>query len=133
MNRTTRLRLAIIFFIGCMPCIGIAAYKAYAALFDHVVEKSEAWHLRVEEVKGTSPLELKITIDPNQGWAVIRRVSVKSHGSELTLLYHVGLSGKAPPAVIWGKPYTLTVPDSVSEVRFGHRSETIWVRSNPAK
>jgi hypothetical protein len=133
MNRTTRFSLVIFVFVGCVSCIGLAAYKAYEALFDRILEKSEAWHLNVEEVQGTSPLELTITIDPNQGWAVVRRISIKRDGSELTLLYHLGLSGKARPAVIWGKPYTLTVPDSVTEVRFGRPSETIWLRSGSAK
>lgn len=132
MNRATRSRFPLLLFVLGMPSIGIAAYGAYVALFDHILEKSEAWHLKVEEVKGTSP-QLKITIDPTEGWAVVRRVSVERNGSEMTILYHLGLSGKAPPAVIWGKPYTLTLPDSVTEVRFGRRSETIWVRRNPAK
>jgi hypothetical protein len=134
MNKTSRFRLVVlIILVACLSALGMAAYKAYSAFYNHVLEKSEAWHLKVEEVRGNSPLELKITIDANQAWAVIRRISVNSNDGEMTLLYHIGLSGNAPPAVNWGKPYTLIVPESVTEVRFGPRSETIWRRTNSAK
>lgn len=132
MNRASRLRLARVILVVCLSVLGIAAYKVYSALYNHLLERSEALHLKVEEVRGTSPLELKITVDTNQGFTVIRRISVNRNGGEMTLLYHIGLSGDAPPAVFWGKPYTLTVADSVNEVRFGPRSETIWRRSNSA-
>jgi len=39
--------------------LSVAGYKAYAAHYNRILEQSEAWHLRVEEVNGTSPLQVK--------------------------------------------------------------------------
>jgi hypothetical protein len=116
--------------LAILSIVGIATYKVYSALYNHIMEKSEALHLRVEETSGTHPLQLRITTDPLGSAPIIRSVSVKTHGTEITILYHLALAGLAKPALSWGQVYALTIPDSVKEVRFGRCKEVIWQRRN---
>lgn len=133
MTKTVLSRFVLVLLVACLFALGMAAFKAYTILYNHILERSEAWHLRVEEVSRTFPLQLRITTDTIQSAPVIRSVTVKRHGSEMTVLYHLAVAGLAKPALNWGEAYVLIVPDSVSEVRFGRRSEIIWRRSNPRK
>jgi hypothetical protein len=128
-KKTTRFRLALVLLIVFLSALGIAAHMAYTAFYNRILERSEAWRLRFEEVSGTSPLQLKITTDTTQSAPVIRSVTVRRHDKEMTVLYHLALAGLAKPTLNWGEAYSLTVPDSVSEVRFGSHSEVIWHRS----
>lgn len=126
----TRHRILVVLLLAVASIIGFSAYKLYSALYDHIMEKSEIWDLRVEEVSGTHPLQLKITTDIRNGFQIVRSVSVKTHGDEMTIFYHLALAGRGKPALYWGLPYTVTIPDSVKELRFGHREEVIWQRRN---
>jgi hypothetical protein len=132
-NKPNRFRFLLAILIVFFGTLSIAAFKAYNVFYDQILEQSETWHLRVEEVSGTSPLQIRITTDPYQSAAVIRRVTISRRDDELTVLYHLAIAVLAKPSLNWGKPYTLTVPNSVSEVRFGHRAEVIWRRSGPSK
>ena len=123
-----RHRFLVVFSLALVSIIGLAAYNAYSAFYNHIMEKSEAWHLKVEEVNGTHPLQLRIMIDPLGSAPIIRGVSVKTHGAEMTIMYHLALSGLAKPNLTWGEVYVLTVPDSVKDVRFGRSNELIWQR-----
>ena len=122
----TRHRFLVVFLLAILSVVGIASYKVYSTLYNHVMEKSEAFHLRVEEVSGTRPLQLRITTDPLASAPIIRSISVKTHSAEMTISYHLALAGLAKPTLSWGQAYILTIPDSVKEVRFGHSNELIW-------
>jgi hypothetical protein len=126
---TTKTRTPIILLsLTCVAVLGAATWAAYSSLYDRVLKRSEAWHLRVEQESQTHPLQLRITVDPNQGYMVIRQVTTRINGGDLNVLYHLALAGLAKPKPDWGKSYTVTVPDSVSSVSFGPESETIWRR-----
>jgi hypothetical protein len=129
MNSAARFRLVLTITVVSLSGLTIAGYKAYAGFYNQILERSEAWHLRVEEVSGTSPLQLRITTDTMQSAPVIRKVTIRRHDSEMTVQYHLALAGLAKPTLNWGEAYTLTIPDSVNEVRFGHHAEVIWRRS----
>ena len=117
-------------FAFLLSALGIAVYEAYSVFYNHILELSETWHLKVEEVSGTSPVQLRITTGTIQSAPIIRSVSIVKHGGEMTVLYHLAIAGLAKPTLNWGDAYTFTVPDSVNEVRFGRRAEIIWRRSN---
>lgn len=127
MRKNARNRLVLL--LTCLVFLGVASWAAYTTLYDRVMKRSEAWHLTVEEEPQTSPLRLKITVDPNQGFLVIRQVTTRTNGTDLNVLYHLAFSGLAKPGLYWGKAFTVTVPDSVTSVSFGPTSETIWQRS----
>ena len=126
----TRHSILVVLLLAVVSIVGFSAYKLYSALYDHIMEKSEAVRIRVEEVSGTHPLQLKITTDISNGFEIVRSVSVKTHGAEMTIFYHVALAGLGKPVLYWGLPYTVTIPDSVKELRFGRRKEAIWERRN---
>jgi hypothetical protein len=128
MIRNTRLRFVLL-LLTCSAILGAGGWVAYSALYDRVLKRSDAWHLTVKEEPQTSPLQLRITVDANQGFLVIREVTTRTNGSDLNVLYHLALSGLAKPGLYWGKAFTITVPNSVTSVSFGPTSETIWRRS----
>jgi hypothetical protein len=78
-------------------------------------------------------VQLSVTTETRQSAPVIRSVTLKRRYKEMTVLYHLALAGLGKPTRNWGEAYVLMVPASVSEVRFGHRSEIIWRRSNRGK
>ncbi len=123
-------RFRVVLILACLMVHCAASYEACAILYDRVMKRSEAWHLKVEEVPSTHPLQLRITMDADQGFMVIRSVTTRTRGRELNVQYHLALSGLAEPRQYWGKAYTLTVPDSVVTVSFGPTLETIWKRTN---
>lgn len=133
MNKTARSRLSIGILGAVLCALSLAAYKAYTTLYDQILERSGTWHLKVEEVDGASPLQLRITTDTMESAPVIRKVTTRTHNGETTILYHLALAGLAKPALYWGKAYILTVPDSVNEVRFGRQETIIWRRSGSTK
>jgi hypothetical protein len=128
-NQTARSRLSIGIPVVVLCALSLAGYKAYTTLYDQILERSGTWHLKVEEINGTSPLQLRVTTDTMGSAPVIRKVTTRRHNGEITILYHLALAGLAKPALYWGKAYTLTVPDSVNEVRFGRQEIVIWRRS----
>jgi hypothetical protein len=130
MTKSARFRTAVVLAAALLVAVCIAGYKAYSAFYNQILERSDTWHLKVEEASGTSPLRLRITVDPNQGYMVIREVTTRRSGRDLNVLYHLALVGLAKPKQDWGKAYTLTVPDSVLSVSFGDASEPIWRRSH---
>jgi hypothetical protein len=130
-NKADRSRLVLGLLVVFLAALSVAGYKAYTAFYNQILERSETWHFRVEEVSGTSPLQLRITTDPLESAPVIRKVTIRGHNKEITVLYHLALAGLAKPTLNWGEAYSLTVPDSVNEVRFGRRAEIIWRRSSP--
>jgi hypothetical protein len=130
---STRSRFLLALLAVCLSAVGTAAYKAYAVFYNQILEKSETWHLNVEEVSNTSPLQLRITTGTIQSAPIIRSVTVEERDGEITILYHLAVAGLAKPALNWGEAYVLTVPDSVNEVRFGRHSQVIWRRSTSGK
>ena len=128
-NKTTGFRIAVVTLVVFLIAIGIAGYKTYSVFYNQILELSEAAHLRVEEVSGTSPLRLKITTETIQSAPIIRSVTIERHDREMTVLYHLAISGLAKPTLNWGEAYSFTVPDSVNEVRFGRQGAIIWRRS----
>ena len=131
MSSAARFRLVLAFVVLSLSALSVAGYKAYAAHYNRILEQSEAWHLRVEEVNGTSPLQLRITTDTLQSAPVIREVTIRRHDPEMTVQYHLALAGLAKPTLNWGEAYTLTVPNSMNEIRFGQHADVIWRRSKP--
>jgi hypothetical protein len=129
MNKTARSRLALALIVVFLSALGIAAYMVYTAFYNQILEKSMAT-IKVEEIRGTSPLQLRIMIDSSNSALVIRSVTTRRRGSEITVFCHQALVGLAKSTVDWGKAYVLTVPDSVNEVRFGRGSVVIWRRSS---
>lgn len=128
MNKARRFRLVPILFVAFLGALGVAGYKAYTVFYDQILELPQTWHLKVEEMRGTSDLQLEITTGTTQSAPVIRKVTIQRHDREITILYHLAISGLAKPTLNWGEPYRFTVPDSVDEVRFGKNATVIWHR-----
>jgi len=63
---------------------------------------------------------------------VLRTITTKRKDQTLIVLAHVGLSGLVKPNSNWGKNYEVTIPDTVTEVRFGHSTTPIWKRGSPS-
>ena len=129
MTKRSRFLLGILF--GLVAAIGIAAYYAYATFCNQILEKSAMTRVTVEELNGTHPLQLKITIQSLNSGQDIRTVTTKRQGKSVSVRYHLALAGLVKPQLGWHEPYFLTVPDSVDEVRFGRGSQVIWRRPTP--
>ncbi len=114
--------------LGVLAFAGIAAHAAYSTLYNRVLEKPQLSQVGVEEVAGTYPLQLKITVKAVNDWQDIRSVTTVTRGGAMTVLYHLSLASLAKPGVSWHDPYLLSVPDTVNEVRFGHHQAIIWQR-----
>jgi hypothetical protein len=71
MTKNTRLRI-VLRLATCAAILGAASWVAYSALYDRVLKRSEVWHLKVEDVPLTHPQQLRITVDPYQGFIVAR-------------------------------------------------------------
>jgi hypothetical protein len=124
---TKRSKFLTGLLIGLAIGIGVIAYAAWSALYDHIMTMGEVQHMKVEEMSGTHPLQLKITFQTGDSALVTRTVTAKQRGQSVTILYHLALTGLVKPEFGWHEPYLLTVPDSVNEVRFGD-SQVIWRR-----
>ncbi len=123
-----RYRLvAAVSVVLCFVC-SIAGYKLCSAFYNHIMGKSEVDYFMVEPVKDAHSLQLRISIKPNQSAFMIRAISVKRHGSTITVLYHLSKPGLFNPALAWDSAYVLTVPDSVNEIRLGRDAVIIWHR-----
>jgi len=114
--------------LGILACVGIAAHATYGALYNRVLDKPDLSHVGVEEIPGTNPVQLKITVKAVNDWQEIRAVTATRSGDAMTVLYHLSLASLAKPGIAWHDPYLLTVPDTVDEVRFGHHQAVIWQR-----
>jgi hypothetical protein len=130
---TKRSKFLIGVLLGLAIGVGAVAYAVWTALYDHIMTTSETLHIDVQEINGTHPLQLKIAVQTAESAPVIRTVTARQRGQSVTILYHLALSGLVKPGLGWSEPYVLTVPDSVSEVRFGRESEVIWRRSITAQ
>jgi hypothetical protein len=115
--------------MGLIALIGIAAHAAYATLYNRVLDKPDLSHVSVEEVAGSQPVQLRITVKAVNDWQDIRAVTTKTQDSAVTVVYHLSLPSLAKPGVSWHEPYVLSIPDTVDEVRFGHRNAVIWQRT----
>lgn len=126
MTKRSRFRLGILF--GFLAAIGIAASYAYATFYDQILEESSLTRVKVEELNGTHPLQLRITVQSLNSAQDIRAVTTKRQGESVGVRYHLALAGLVKPQLGWHEPYSLTIPDSVSEVRFGRDSQVVWRR-----
>jgi hypothetical protein len=125
---TKRSRFVLGILLGLLAGIGIAASYAYATFYNQILEESATTRVKVEELNGTHPLQLRITIQSLNSAQDIRTVTTKSQGKSVSVRYHLALAGLVKPQLGWHEPYLLTVPDSVNEVRFGRDSQVIWRR-----
>lgn len=123
-----RTRLLAVITVGFCALLSIAGYKAYSAFYNHIMDPSEVWNFTVEPVENSHPLQLRISVDPNQSSKVIRAITIKKSGNSITVLYHLAVAGLAKAKLAWGEAYVLEVPDSVTDVQFGGHSEAIWHR-----
>jgi hypothetical protein len=124
-----RSHLFTLALLGFLAIASIAAYGIHAAVYHHVMEQSEASRLTVQEMPGSNPLNLKITVQNTDDAENIRSVTTKRQGATVTILYHLSRAGLTQPGASWQEPYLLAVPDSVNEVRFGRNSSVIWQRT----
>jgi hypothetical protein len=121
----------VLILFGVLAVVGcVAAYKLYDGLYNEILEPRDVHHLDVEEVPGTHPTVLDISIQPLSSAAVLRSITTKKRGQTLIVLAHAGLSGFVKPNSNWDKNFELTVPDSVNEVRFGRSKTLIWKRES---
>lgn len=126
-NKTARnLVLILLSLIAIGSCT--AAYKLYEGLYDQILEPQDIFHLNVEELRGTHPTILHISMEPLSSAAVLRTITTRKKGQTLILLAHSGISGFVKPNSNWGRNFEFTIPDSVNEVRFGHSKTLIWKR-----
>ena len=91
---TKRSKFLFGLLLGFAVGIGGAAYVVWAALYDHIMTMSEVRHIDVEEVVGTHPLQLKVTVETVESAPVIRTVTTKRLGSpwpSSTILHFPGL------------------------------------------
>ena len=124
MTKRSRFLPGILF--GFLAAIAIAAYYAYATFYNQILEESAMTRVNVEELDGTHPLQLRVTIQSFNSAQDIRTVTAKRQRKSVSVRYHLALAGLVKPQLGWHEPYLLTVPDSVNEFRFGRDSQVIW-------
>ena len=130
---TKNFRHFVLILFGFLAVGGCAAvYMLYEGLYNEILEPRDLYHLNIEELRGTHPTILNISMQPLSSAAVLRTITTKKKGQTLIVLAHIGLSGFVKPNSNWDKNFELTVPDSVNEVRFGHSSTPIWKRGSPS-
>jgi hypothetical protein len=126
-----RNRNFVLILFGIPALVGcLVAFKLYEGLYNEILEPRDVRQLNVEEVPGTHPTILNISIQPFSSAAVLRAITTKQRGQVLIVLAHAGMSGFVKPNSNWGKNFELTVPDSFNEVQFGHSKMLIWKRGS---
>ncbi len=108
--------------VGCT-----AMYRLYNALFDSILERSDVIFIKVEEVQGVHPTRLRIYGATSSSAISVRKIKTKTEESVIVVLVHAGLAKQGESGTF---QYELSVPDSVNEVQFGHRSTMIWKRGS---
>jgi hypothetical protein len=130
---TKRSKFFTSFILGLAVIFGALAYFVWVTFYDHILPMSAVRHISAEEISGTHPLQLKISVNAIDSAHDIRTVTVKRSGQSLTVLYHLSLSGLVKPDLDWREPYLLTIPETVREVRFGRDSNVIWQRHTTSR
>jgi hypothetical protein len=102
-----------------------AMYRLYIAAHDRILEPIDVVMFKVEEIPGAHPTQLRISGGTSSSAESVYKVTTKTEGATIVVLVHAGIARKGTSGDI---KYELSVPDSVSEVRFGHSSTLIWKR-----
>jgi hypothetical protein len=102
-----------------------AMYRLYIAAYDRILEPIDVVMFKVKEVPGAHPTQLKISGGVSSSAESVYKVTTKTKWATIVVLVHAGIAKKGTTGDV---KYELSVPDSVSEVRFGHSSTLIWKR-----
>jgi hypothetical protein len=97
-----------------------------------IPDAKDVQYLKVEELPGTRPIELKISGHPFYSGMVVRSITTEKDGPMIIVSVHLATIGLVKPKTSGTFEYDLTVPESVAEVRFGHSSTLIWKRRAPS-
>lgn len=125
MNKYGWYIFVLIVFIACA-----AMYKLSIAAHDRILEPIDVVMFKVEEIRGTHPTQLRISGGTSSSAESVYKVTTKTEGPTIVVLVHAGIARKGTSGDV---KYELSVPDSVSEVRFGHSSTLIWKRRTSAR
>jgi|SRR5882672_312586 len=102
-------------------------YRLYIVAHDRILEPIDVVMFKIEEVRGAYPTQLRISGGTSSSAESVYKVTTTTEGATIVVLVHVGIAKKGTSGDI---KYELLVPDSVSEVRFGHSSALIWKRGS---
>ena len=102
-------------------------YVLYIASQDRILEPIDVVMFKTEEIRGAYPTQLRISGGTSSSAESVYKITTKKEGATIVVLVHAGIAKKGTSGDI---KYELSVPDSVSEVRFGHSSTPIWKRDS---
>lgn len=95
-------------------------------LRDVILEAKDIQFFKVEEVPGAQPIKLRISGLAFNSAMSVNKITTKVIGPNI-LVVDVHLA-HAKPGTSGSFQYELTVPDYISEVRFGNDMTSIWTR-----
>jgi hypothetical protein len=97
-----------------------------AKVFDRILEAKDVQFFKVEELRNTQPVKLRISGLAFNSAMSVRETTTKTDGSVIVVQVHLAPS---KPGTSGSFEYELTIPDSVNEVRFGQDAAPVWKRS----
>jgi len=101
-------------------------YRLYIVGHDRMLEPNDLVMFKVEEIPGAHPTQLRISGGTSSSAESIYKITTKTKGPTMVVMVHAGIARKGTSGDI---KYELSVPDSVSGVRFGRSSTLIWKRN----
>ena len=126
-RRRVLLPLAVLAVVA-----SVSMYWLYGEIYNRTIDWNEVWHLKVEELPGAYPTELRISGPLLSSSEFVRTTTEKRIGPTIVVSAHLALCGLgfAQPKNGWKVDYEMSVPDSVNEVQSGRRSTVIWRRGS---
>jgi hypothetical protein len=96
-----------------------------AEMHSTILEAKDVQFFKVEELQAAQPVKLRISGLAFNSAMSVKKITTKIDGSVITVQVQLAL---ARPGTSGSFAYELTVPDSVSEVRFGKGTAPVWKR-----
>jgi hypothetical protein len=122
-------RILIVFSVTAVVVLCVFSYRAYHELYNVTLESDLISDFKVEQLRDTSPITLKMSGQPMYSGMIVRKVTTKTRGRVMVVTAHLALVGLARPITPGQFQYQLTVPESVDEIRFGTQGTPVWKRN----
>jgi hypothetical protein len=117
----------VAFFLLVLLAVG-GCRALYNMFYNVILEAKDVQYLKVEELRATRPVKLKISGHPFYSGMVVRSITAKNDGPVIIVSVHLAAIGLVKPKTSGTFEYELTVPESITEVRFGRSPTPIWKR-----
>lgn len=117
------MKLHFITFLWALLILSMSACNASGV--GMVLEKKDVQFFKVSDIPTRTPHALKISGLAFHSALAVEKISTITEGQSLTVFIHLV---PAKPGLSGSFEYELTIPDSISDVKFGNEKVEIWNR-----